>query len=931
MLVPRKASLLCRASARRLATLLLFPLLPLAAPLASAQVLQSAAPAYDFYGHGPYRSRVPRPSAVLGYEIGRTHSTFRDQERVLLALAAAAPDRVRIVEYGTSVEGRPLRLIFVSAPDNLKRLEAIRAETGKLADPRTLTDSAESDRIVANTPTLTWINHCIHGDETASFETVMLTLYTLAASDAPEIVETLKKSVVILNPVFNPDGHERFVVNYNSIAVGSPEGFALEKETPWNAVGRFNHYRFDMNRDKMAQSQPETRQETAAFLRWHPQVFVDQHGQPQIYFFPPNAQSVHRQTDRTRVEKWTSLFGRANSVAFDRYGWQYVTREEFDLFAPIYLDSWTSLTGAIGMTYETDGGGNLARRRDDDTISTLKDAAAHHFESALATIVAAGRNRESLLRDYLAYHRDAIEAGRTDRMRRIVILPGSDPGRAGELAGLLRRVGIEVRQTSAPLRSAVSHAYFDTPKSAAAVEKTFPVGALIVDLAQPQGRMARAFLEPETDFEPEFMKEQLARRDRNGKKNDNERKEGYGFYDTTAWALPFAYGLDAYWTEDAPDVPARALELDARGNAKLDGAAGGVSGGQARVAYLIPYDREAAVLMALRLLQEGYHVAVVTRPVRAENREWARGTFVVRVSRNPVSLHARIEALAHELGVPVVAAGSGFGEAGSGGLGSESIEDVKRPSIAVAGGDGVDQTAFGAVWHLLEKQVGLKFTSISLRALPNADLSRFNVILLPEGRYGSLGKRGADVLKEWASRGGALIGLGDAGVWFADKEIGLTTASKVEPEPKKDDKPGSKPAVPAVKPAQPLSLPGAIFRATIDTTHFLGFGYGTGETAEIAAPLSGDIFLKPSEKGSNVVTFGKENLRLSGFVWPDNTEKFLANTSYVIDEPTGRGHILLFLADPTARATWIGLRRMLLNGIAFGPGRAALTPIGAIE
>ncbi len=268
----------------------------------------------------------------------------------------------------------------------------------------------------------------------------MLTLYTLAASNAPEIAEALKKSVVILNPVFNPDGHERFVVNYNSIAVGSPEGFALEKETPWNAVGRFNHYRFDMNRDKMAQSRPETRQETAAFLHWHPQVFVDQHGQPPIYFFPPNAQSVHRQTDRDRIEKWTTLFGRANSVAFDRYGWQYVTREEFDLFAPIYLDSWTSLTGAIGMTYETDGGGSLARRRDDETISTLKDGTAHHFESALATLVAAARNREALLRDYLAYRRDSIEAGRTGRMRRIVILPGSDPGRAGELAGLLRRV-----------------------------------------------------------------------------------------------------------------------------------------------------------------------------------------------------------------------------------------------------------------------------------------------------------------------------------------------------------------------------------------------------------------------------------------------------------------------------------------------------------
>lgn len=323
------------------------------------------------------------------------------------------------------------------------------------------------------------------------------------------------------------------------------------------------------------------------------------------------------------------------------------------------------------------------------------------------------------------------------------------------------------------------------------------------------------------------------------------------------------------------------------------------------------------------------------KPVHAENREWPRGTFVVRVSRNPASLHTRIEALARELGVEVVAASTGFGDAGSGGLGSGSIEDVKRPSIAAAGGEGVDQTAFGAVWHLLEKQAGLKFTSLSLRALPNADLSRFNVIILPDGRYGALGRHGADVLKEWAGRGGALIGLGNGGIWFTEKEIGLTTASRVEGDPKKEDKkdekPVPKPDVPPVKPQQQLSLPGAIFRATLDTTHFLGFGCGTGDMTEIAVPLSGDTFLKPSEKGSSVVTFGKENLRLSGFTWPGNTEKFLANTAYVVDEPTGRGHVILFLADPASRAAWIGLRRMLLNAIAFGPGRVAMTPIGAAE
>jgi hypothetical protein len=60
---------------------------------------------YDFYGRGPYRTGVPRPPAILGYEAGDTHTTFRDQERVVLAIAEAAPDRVRVFEYGKSGRG----------------------------------------------------------------------------------------------------------------------------------------------------------------------------------------------------------------------------------------------------------------------------------------------------------------------------------------------------------------------------------------------------------------------------------------------------------------------------------------------------------------------------------------------------------------------------------------------------------------------------------------------------------------------------------------------------------------------------------------------------------------------------------------------------------------------------------------------------------
>jgi hypothetical protein len=118
------------------------------------------------------------------------------------------------------------------------------------------------------------------------------------------------------------------------------------------------------------------------------------------------------------------------------------------------------------------------------------------------------------------------------------------------------------------------------------------------------------------------------------------------------------------------------------------------------------------------------------------------------------------------------------------------------------------------------------------------------------------------------------------------------------------------------KPKTPLELPGAIFAATISPDHFLGYGYPEGT---ILVPLAGSTFLKPSTTGTNVVTFGKGPSRRSGFVWPNNTEELLSGTSYVIDEPLGGGHVLLYLDDPTFRALWPGLNRLFLSGILFGP------------
>lgn len=861
-------------------------------PLAKRQSNNSE---YNLYRWKPYRKQVVKPAEVLGYEIGERNSNFREQERVLLAVAESAKDRVHVIEYGKSVEGRPLRLVIVTAPENLAKLEKIQANNLLLADPRKITSPAEAERLLAATPAITWINHCIHGDETASFEAFMGTLYTLAASDAPEVKDTLKNSVVILNPAFNPDGHERFAVYYNSIALGSPEGDAFEQGQPWAVSGRFNHYRFDMNRDKMVQSQAEVQQEIAAYLKWYPHVYVDEHGQPETYFFPPNPEAIHTGVDVGRLNKWTGIFGRANAATFDKFGWQHVTKEDFDFFYPGYLDTWATFAGAIGMTYETDGGRTLARRRRDDTVSTLWDATVHHIETALATVLTAGKRRQELVRDFWQYRKSALNP----QLMRMVVFPPQDRARLAEVVRVLQRSGVEVQVAGKPFESQNAHDY--TTLNALGMKRSFPAGSLTIDLAQPQGYLAKAFLEPDPKFSPAFLKDQQERRTRNEKRNANEAHEGYTFYDITAWALPYSFGMEAYWLEDAPKSDSKLLQGKEGEEQLTAGVKGGVVGEKTGVAYLIPYDSDATVWFAIRLTQMGYRLEVANKPFQADGKAWARGTFIVRVNRNPNDLREKLDALGRVLGVSVFAIHSSYAE--DTGIGSDSVSIVNAPSIAVVVGDNVSQTSYGAVWYLLEKKAGAKFTPIRIGRLAGLELARFNVLIFPDGGgYGGvLGKAGTDKLRDWVQKGGVLIGLEGGAQWLTEKEVNFSEVKAVGEE-------GGK---------KPLEIPGAFFKAKIDTSHFLGYGY---LKEEIAVPVMGGTFWKPTKKGSNVVRFGKDKMRISGFVWDGNTEELLADTAYIVSEPIGRGNAILFLNDPTFRVLWVGVHRMFWNAILLGSG-----------
>lgn len=906
-------------------------------------VLSQIEPPFDFYTRGTYRAEVPTPQKILRFDVGDFHTTYAQMEKYIEEVQKSAPDRVRIFDIGLTNEYRMQHLVVISAPENLAKLEQIKAENAKLFNPLT-TSPTEANRIAQQNPAIAWMAYTIHGNESASFEAMMQVIYQLAASEEPATLNILKNCVTLILTGANPDGHERFATWYNSIGTGNADRFAAEHREPWSIRGRYNRFRFDLNRDNIASTQRETQNMQKAFFEWNPQIAIDHHGQPSQYFFPPAALPINPNLPQPVTNKWMDIFGRANAKAFDANKWDYYVRDIFDLFYPGYWDSFPSLNGAIGMTYETDGGGfkGLRWTRDDGTIVTFRSAIAKHFVASMTTLETLAANRASRIQDFYDFRRSALES-RNEKLQRIVILPDNDRVKTAELLEVLQRAKIEIKVATASFTSNTAHSYME--KNAPRVSKTFPAGTFFVDLSQPQKRLIKALLEQETPQDEAFVKDNLQKFRRNEMRGAGQPKEEYGFYDITAWSLPLAFGVEAFWTEDAVSVNSSIVTEDFIKNQKR-----GTVTGRASIAYVIPYETDAAGVFVLRLLREGYRVTSAIRPLVAGGKKYNPGTFVVRISRNEPSIHDAVLRLSNELGVNVDAVNTGYTDEGDTNVGSENLLPLNAPRIAILADESVDQTSFGSIWWTLSRY-GIDSTFLSVSSIRSGALRNYNVLILPDsspGRlFGDFGSSGVSTLKNWISGGGTLITVRGSSVFAAIKDVGLTSSKLVgsaadegntasdakedekpmpspSPMPEKTDKKDWNPDVlpPIISPSAnagkvPEGVPGAIMRATVDRTTYLNYGVNTDE---IPVLVASGYFFRISKEGGNALIFEqnpKKPLTVSGFVWENNTERLLKGTAYVIDESFGSGRVILFAEDPFFRGIFRSTTKQFLNSILF--------------
>ncbi len=842
---------------------------------------------------GAFDPAVPTLSATVGHAPA-TRITSPDQAYTYLkALADAAPDRSRLIQYAVSWEGRPLYYLILTAPGNMARIDAIRADMAMIADGRAGNGSALP---------VTWLAYGVHGNEVSSTDAALMTAYhLLAAQGDARAAKIMAETIVVIDPMQNPDGRARFLNNFLASTGITPaaDRQAAEHDEPWPS-GRVNHYMFDLNRDWFTLSQPETRGKVAAIRQWNPVVVVDLHemGGDETYFFSPAAQPFNPNLSAAQVRAY-ELIGRYNAAAFDARGEPYFTREVYDLFYPGYGDTWNAHQGAIGSTYEQGSARGLVFARRDGTELTYADGVRNHFTASIATAAAVADNPARFLSDFTAYRSGNVN-GAAGRGSYVIDL-AKRRWNAERLGRRLAEQGITVLRRDG---------------AATLCGRSYPGGYLAVPQAQPAARLVRSLLDRDTPLPPDFLAEQERRR---------AQDLPHELYDVTAWSVGLMAGVDV------------ALCNAAAGGAPLSAAApiAPQQDGSGAFAIAVPWTDSGQARLVTLALREGIEGRVTDKAFTSGGRALPRGTVVFAAGPNTPEQMARLAAIAGEVGAHTVALDNGWVDSGPN-LGSEHFVRLTLPRVAVAWDDGVSQLSAGALRYVLEQRLGLPVVPIRTSRIARADLSKYDVLLVPEGNPASvLGAGGQRTIREFVQRGGVLVAVGDSLEAFSSGDTPLLAVKREaalgrEPAEADDAKADLAEAVEiasdseyreAIKDQQALpdTLPGALLNVVADRDNFLSAGYDDGAVvlatgSQIFTPLARD-------DGINVLRFAApDNLIASGYVWGENRRQ-LAYKPYLMAQPQGRGLVIGFAHDPSTRAYLEGLDLMIANAVLVAPSR----------
>jgi hypothetical protein len=710
----------------------------------------------EFFPGTTYRAEVPTQQSLIGFACGQRAASPAEIERCVKAWGAAAPDRTRVVEYARSHEGRPLHYVIVTSPQNHARLDEIETGLARLGDPRKLSD-AQAQELIASLPAVGWLGYTIHGDETEGSDAALALLYHFVASREAKVEKLLEDVVVIIDPLQNPDGRERFV---KMIAENRGTAPNLDDQSLLHAgywpQGRGNHYLFDLNRDFILGVHPETRGRLAAVGRWNPLLFVDAHGMgaQNTHLFSPPREPINPNIPKDRA-RWSTRFAQDQARAFDRYHLVYYHGEWNEEWYPGYGDAWASYRGAVGILYEQARIAEDGVRRPEGRVLTYRESLHHHVIGSMANLATLQAQARALLQYFYATRKTAVDPKGPYGQRTFAVLPTPNRSRFGDFVRLMQRQGFELFQAERE---------FTVPTATDQLgrecrSQLIPKGSLLIPNRQPLGHLLAAMLEFDPRLSPAALEEERRELLLKGKSR---------LYDTTAWNLTMLYGLEALTLPT--DLPETARPYQAELVAPTYIVP---TNSESLVAWVIDGADDLSVTAAARLMERGLQVRVADQPVLLGTHDFARGSVVVTALDNRNLAGNRLQdqvvgAVVRELGLTAVGLSTGLGAGDLPDLGGEHFRRLEPPRLALLGRGGFSPGDYGSTWFVLDHRLGIRHSN--LEESDRVDLSRYNVLVVPEGRSAGLSSNQIGGLKDWVKAGGTLIAVStSAGAFASDR------------------------------------------------------------------------------------------------------------------------------------------------------------------
>ncbi|MFD1315053.1 M14 family metallopeptidase [Namhaeicola litoreus] len=795
---------------------------------------------------------IKSPSEFFGVALGEEFHLHHQVIDYYNYLAEVAPDRVKVSQYGKTYEKRPLLLVYVSSASNLSNLENIRKE-----HLNNINGSSSAKKAIA------WLSYNVHGNESVSTEASMLTIYKLLTENS----DYLNDVVVIMDPCINPDGRDRYVTWYNQ---NKNEPFnvdpnSVEHHEGW-LTGRPNHYMFDLNRDWAWLTQIESQQRIKLYNQWLPHIHVDFHeqGVDAPYYFAPAAEPYNEVISEFQ-RNFQMEIGKNHARYFDEKGWLYFTKEVFDLLYPSYGDTYPTYNGSIGMTYEQGGSGRAGLgviTSNRDTL-TLKDRIAHHTTTGLSTVEMASKNAERLNTEFRKYYT------RNDFSFKNYVLSG-EGDKIDLLSDLLDQHEIKYIKTNEEINGKGLN--FETGKTGSFKQKG---DQIVITSDQTKQNLIKVLFEPSAKLTDSVT------------------------YDITAWSLPYAYGLNAFASEKPISVKGNS-DSAFKSNVLTTGA----------YAYIADWNSMKDARFLSELIKEKIKVRYSNEPFTIEGESFHRGSLIVtKLDNSNTEFISKLEQIANKHKVKLKSVKTGFVDKGKD-FGSDAVTMIKPAKVAILRGEPTSTLSFGEIWHYFEQQLGYPVSVLDTDYLSRVDLSKYDVLVLPDGSYGSfMDEKQLGSLKDWVGNGGRLIAISGA-VKGLEGEKGFGIKSK---KSKKDSTSVLLPYAAKQREGMKKAITGAIFKIDMDPTHPLAYGYGSSYYS-----LKNNEDTYTFLKSGNVGYIQKETKPLSGFAG-SSIQTDLENTLVFGVENYKRGSVVYLIDNPLFRGFWENGKLLFANAIFMVP------------